>query len=555
MPEDRAVELIQRYDSLKSNRANWESLWDKVVHYVIPRRGAVQKGETEGQRQTDQIYDSTACEGLKIAAAGLFAFLCPPSEPWFSMSHSDRRIRNKSPVKKWLAEVTREIEEILQDSNFYQQIHEAFLDLESTGTTTVFSEEDPERDGRIVFNCYSVHDTIVDVNYDGFVDTMFRRVLFTPRQAAQKFGEDNLPEKVAKALRDPKQVGAKFEFIHYVGKNEAFDPDIKRSTSKNYKSLWLFYSDKEIVRDSESGYDQLPYHVARMEKGSTEIYGRSSSIRMLPTIALVNRKSKDMLRATEKAIDPPVLLPNDGSISSWNNNPGGINYWNGADPNAKPEYWQFQGNLEAGWHSIERDQNAIMEGFNAHLFNALAMAPQQDMTATEVHERVDEKLTLLAPMIGRLQRELFQPIIMRAFNILKNSGKLPAAPPAVEAQINEDDFEIKYLGKLAQALRQMKMKGFLQSLNQISGLFEAKPEILDNINMDEAMVELLRANSSPEELIQSEADRDALREARRQQEEARAQQEAMDTASQAISRTSKRPEEGSPAQQVTEGMR
>ena len=554
MPEDRAVELIQRYDSLKSNRANWETLWDKVLQYVIPRRGSSLTSGVEGLRQTDQIYDSTACEGLKIAASGLFAFLCPPSEPWFSMSHSDRRIRNNATVKKWLAEVTSEVEEILQDSNFYQQIHEAFLDLESTGTATLFSEEDPERPGHVVFNCYSVYDTVVDANYDGFIDTMFRRVLFTPRQAAQKFGEENLPEKVDKALRDPKKVGEKFEFIHFVGKNEAFDPAIKKATSKNYTSLWLFYTDKEIVRESESGYDQMPYHVARMEKGTSDNYGRSSSIRMLPTIALVNRKQKDMLRATEKAIDPPVLLPNDGSISSWNSDPGSINYWNGADQNSKPEYWQFQGNLEAGWHSIERDQNAIMEGFNAHLFNALAMAPRTDMTATEVHERIDEKLTLLAPMIGRLQRELFQPIIMRVFGILKRTGKLPTPPPAVENQINEPDFEIKYLGKLAQALRQMKMKGFLNALNQISGLFESRPDILDNINLDEMLLELLRANSTPERLIQDESTRDQIREARRQEQEAMAQMEAADSMSQSISRTSKRPEEGSPAEQAMEGM-
>ena len=540
-----AVQLRDRYDALKGARSNWERSWAEIIDYVIPHRGPVYRpSEVDGEQRVLQIYDSTAVEGLKIAAAGMFAFTCPPSQPWFSLLAVDRRVRSSPALSKWYGEVAEEIRTALLESNFYQQVHEAFLDLESVGTGCLYSEEDPEKgNGHLVFNSHGVSEYVIDANYEGFIDTVFRYVEFTARQAVQKFGEDALGDEIREALKDPKRPNRRFEFLHFVGPNEEFDKARKDSRGKRFRSVWIDYKYKYIVR--EGGYEEMPYHVCRLDKSSGELYGRSSASRVLPTIKLVNAQQRTLLKAGQKAVDPPVLLPSDGSVSSWRNDAGAINYWNGANRDAKPESWRFEGQLQIGIEMIRDNQSVIMEAFNAHLFNALALAPTKGMTATEVHERVDEKLTLLAPLIARLQSELFTSVIGRVYNILDRAGRLPDRP--VEAD-RPEDFQVAYLGKLAQALRQTNVNGLLASLQAMSPFFEGHPEILDNIDMDEAILEIMRANSVPEKLIRSAASKLMLRTARLEQERARMELEAADTGSKALQRTAKRPEDGSPAQ-------
>ena len=64
----------------------------------------------------------------------------------------------------------------------------------------------------------------------------------------------------------------------------------------------------------------------------------------------------------------------------------------------------------------------IMQGFSADLF--LMLADRKNMTATEVAERVAEKMLLLAPALGRLQSDMLDPIIERVFGVLSRRGVL-----------------------------------------------------------------------------------------------------------------------------------
>ena len=63
----------------------------------------------------------------------------------------------------------------------------------------------------------------------------------------------------------------------------------------------------------------------------------------------------------------------------------------------------------------EQRRGAIRDAFYV---NQLMMQSGTQMTATEVLQRTEEKMRLLGPVLGRLQSELLQPLITRAFNIL-----------------------------------------------------------------------------------------------------------------------------------------
>lgn len=540
-----ADNIISLWGDLKGSRPNWETLWQNCADYILPRKSDVVRKTIAGRNQTLQIYDSTAVEANEKFAAGLYAYLCPPTQQWFTLLPGDDELKENEAVVSFFRQATELVYARLANSNFHQQAHEHFLDLGWCGTGNIYSEEDPELPGYLVFRNHHINNYVIAEDYQGRVDTVIRRVEYTARQAIQRFGEQAVSQDVRDAAEDPKKQNDKFAFLHAVGPNDDFNEDRQDGPSMRYSSIWVDEKAKQIVHSG--GYHHMPYHVDRFEVGGEEIYGRSPGSRCLPTIKLVNAQQRTVLKAGQLAVDPPTLLPNDGSISSWRNTPGALNYWNAANPNAKPEQMQPTGRLDIGLEMIQANQRVILETFNVDLFTALAAAPR-DMTATEVLERVEEKLTLLTPFLGRLQRELFDPLISRAFDLLFRAGVLPTdVPPELQEQ---PIYEIEYGGKLALALKQMRSRAFQNTLAVIGPLADMDPSVIDNFNMDKITRGIARGNAMPEEWLATDDEVNEKREARRAAAEAEAQLNAADQAAGAMQKTSKKPEEGSPAAEL-----
>src|SRR5690606_36917795 len=83
--------------------------------------------------------------------------------------------------------------------------------------------------------------------------------------------------------------------------------------------------------------------------------------------------------------------------------------------NGRLEPIQSVGNMAITYEMAQAKRNVIREAFYV---DQLQLVNSPQMTATEVMARTDEKLRLMAPMIGRIQSELLGPIIERSFRIL-----------------------------------------------------------------------------------------------------------------------------------------
>ena len=48
-----AIQIIERFEQLKSNRINWEQHWQEIADYVLPRKDDIYQtrmvGEKKGQ--------------------------------------------------------------------------------------------------------------------------------------------------------------------------------------------------------------------------------------------------------------------------------------------------------------------------------------------------------------------------------------------------------------------------------------------------------------------------------------------------------------------------
>ena len=87
-----------------------------------------------------------------------------------------------------------------------------------------------------------------------------------------------------------------------------------------YSSIYYHKDDNHII--SISGYNEFPYVVPRWLKSSSEIYGRSPSMTALPDVKMLNKMSETTIKAAQKMVDPPLLVPDDSFILPVRTQPG-----------------------------------------------------------------------------------------------------------------------------------------------------------------------------------------------------------------------------------------
>jgi len=522
-------DIIRRFDKLKSGRTSWESMWESVTDYVAPRRGGISTVKTKGGARMDKVFDCTAIDSNDVFAAGLYGHLC--NGRWLLLKD-----QNPGKGDDWFGEATRILLEELSVSNYGQMIHSYFKTLGSIGTACLFVEQ-----GEVTalnFREFHISTYVIAENNKGLVDTLYRKFTYTARQAVQEWGEENVGKTVQKAYKDKKD--DEFEFIH------AVYPRVERDDTKidkenlPFASVYIAVKDKKIIE--EGGYTELPFMVTRLDKEATEIYGRSPGMKMLPEIKLLNKMVKTTLKAAEKVVDPPLQVPDDGFISPFKTIPGGLMYYR-AGTQDRVEPLQTGGDIGLGLEMENQRREAIKRAFFVDLF--LLLADKTNMTATEVLERVEEKLVLLGPMLGRLQSELFSPLVSRVMGILLRAGKLPPPPEGVEA------YEIEYLGKLAIAMKLIEVKAMRDAIGYIAPLAETNPAVMINLNEDKITRGVCERLGVPVDWLRSEEEVAQIVEQQQQQAQEQRMLEAGMQIADAVPKVSKKVEAGSPLEAIS----
>lgn len=524
-------ELIKRMNKFEDDRSNWDSQYQDCADYAMPQNNQITRKKAKGEPE-DDLFDTTAEESLIQLAAGLYSYMFPTESRAFVLEVDDEKLANNDEVKQWLEQTTKVIHKYLVSSNFRQAFFEFLKQLGCFGTACLYEEKGKKTP--IVFINFHMSGVYIATNSDGIVDTVFRSFEYTARQAEQEFGLENLGEEITTAYNSPAQRDKKFRFIHAVFPREEYDPSKDDPANMPFVSIYVSRDEKEII--SEGGYPELPYQVDRFDKDAMEDYGRSPTMKKLPDIKMANAMQKTRIKGWEKQVDPPALIPDDGSIWPMATQPGGVIFYRaGSD---KPEYWEFKGNLATMEEAILSVQQNIQRGYFIDMFDPLV--DRQNMTATEVMARVEQKMRFLTPIIGRLQSELFNPMINRIIGILSKQNKLPEMP----AELSEQEFSVMYLGRLALALRTLETEGLAQLLLDWAPMAEVSNH-MDNLDTDTAFRDSSRNRGVPATWLKSTEDRDA----KRQADAAAFQQQALIEQAPELAKASKaagtKPEEGS----------
>ena len=515
--QEQVVHLVKRKGKLKAQRGTWESNWQELTNLVLPNEADFNTERSRGGKRTTHVYDSTGIHANEMLAAGLHGMLTNPASNWFSLRIKDDQsnLADSSEAKQWLEDTTNVIlSEIAAPSvAFSSHIHEYYLSLCSIGTACIFIGDPVNREG-VSFRAIHIEEIFIAENADGIIDTVFRSFEMTVRQIVQKWGEKSLSPRIAK-MYEKKDYDRQVQLLHCVYPREDMDKGKKAATMLPVASVYIDEKDKHVL--AEGGFDEMPYMVSRWSKAVGEVFGRSPAMTALPDIKMLQEIMKTTIKAAQKVVDPPLLVPDDGVLGPVRTIPGGLNYYR-ASSGARIEPLQTGANIGLSYDMM----NDLRERIRTMFFlDQLQFQGAPRMTATEVVERTERTLRLLGPTLGRLQSEFLGPMIERIYGVLSRSGRLPEPPESIA----EQELKIEYVSPLARAQRQSETQGIMRTLEFIGPIAGMDPQAAQVVKGADTVRHIAELNGVPPMLLKS--DEELLAEAKAQQEAQAAQQQMM----------------------------
>ena len=497
MAAPNTEDIFTRFKRLKTNRSVWESHWEEVAERVLPRSRIFTGEQTPGDKRTSKLYDATAALACERFASAVESLLTPRGARWHQLRSTNPLLNRDHGVRLWFDQVTEIMfaHRYSPKAFFSSQMHEGYMSIGAFGTAGMFVDEHPE--GGMMYRHIHLSDLFLAENEMGRIDTVFRKFKVTARQALRMFEDGDLSDNIRKLAAD--KPDEEVELLHVCCPRT--DRDSAMRDRKNRKYFSGYYEVKEEQLIEESGMDDMGYILSRYNTGPREIYGRSPAMTILPEIKMINEMSKTVIRAGQKAVDPPLIIADDGVILPVNSKPGSATFARMDGRSQAPIQPLFTGaRVDIGLEMMEQRRKMINDSFLVTLFAILVESPQ--MTATEVLQRAQEKGALLAPTVGRQQSETLGPLIEREFSVLAEQGLIPPKPPLLEEAGGE--YEIEYVSPLTQAMRAPEGVGILRTLESVQAIAAIDPGVMDNFDSDEITRTLAEIHGAPAKIMRDE---------------------------------------------------
>lgn len=521
-----AKDIIKRFQAMETKRAPWDALWNDIRKLVDPTARTISAGGLADQEVADRydvarLLDTTLSQSVQITANGQLSHVTPVGEQWFSFD-PPQNMKDDS-LGEWYSKSTETAQQEIAKSNFYDVVHEDYLNRTSYGIGCLYVGWSDKLDG-LIFKEIPVGTYCVEEDDEGHVDTVFYRFNMTPRQAVQQFGDDLPPEILRDSQKADKQ-DVLTPFIHAVFPNTDRQPGREDNQNMAYVSAYVSEKHKKVVR--VSGFDSLPFLVSRWIKWGDSAYGVGAGMFAMPTAKQANFLEAMADYACEKITNPPVLIPA-GYKYDIDSTPGGQTFFDPSGKDNAPREWQTTSGYQVDKDRLADKREVIENICFVPLFRTITEQSKQ-MTAREVQERVGEQLTMFHPIFARLTVEMLTPMLKRVLALLIEHGKIN---PPVSLEVRKEkgssfasipDPDIQYSSRVALALKEQQSAGFYSMMELLTQIANVSPGVLKIPNFEQAFRDIARIRCTPERWLHTPEE---IEELEKQEQEAAAAAQA-----------------------------
>lgn len=535
-------EIIKQRDQLNAARSPFMTHWEELAELYMPFR-TIDSGGMPDLLSAEQIFDSTPRTAALILANGLASLVTPREEQWFEYQ-PPRELREDDDAIRYYRNATATARELIESSNFYEEIQECYIESPVFGTTCLFIG-DMDSDGLYFLN-QPIKTYHIAEDHRHRVNCIYRDLTLTADQAASEFGKDKLPPEVRAKVGSPTGKTETHEFIHAVAPRNEFEKDAPDNLLKPFTSTVVHTKTKTII--SDDGYDELPFAVHRYRRHGRCVWGFGPGAVAKGDPRQLNFINQLIDAGTEKAVFPPVVAPAslEGEIGQGALE---ITYVDSNDPNqaAMLREWAPAGRLDIASARMEDKRQQINKAFHVDLFQLFAMRQQErgPLTATEASLVASEKLTQFSPVFGRLVSEMLDPILNRIFGIMLRNNLLGTAPASVVSALGGTRTGIarpgvQYKNRILLAMQSRQNGSLMEYMGLATPLLQFAPRAANTINFSRIIRDSARNAGIPEAWLNSEKqvkEMDAAQDAAEQQAAQMAMAESASNVAQKVGNT------------------
>lgn len=493
--------IIREFGQYQTRRSVFQGQWEEVAELILPNsRNTFFFGSanTPGAKKTQQQVDATGALALHRFCAIADSLVTPRNMQWHGLQ-GDEYVMKDRASRLWFEQTTKLLFRMryAANANFASQNYNNWQSLGAFGNSVMFIDRFDNRwhGGGLGLRYKSVPlgEAYFGENHQGKVDRMIRWFKLTPYQAAQKWGEANLPENIRAALA--KDETTLFQFLHCVKpRGDDFDPEALDHRSLPFSSHYVSMEGRCLMRP-ESGYGRFPYAVSRYDQAPGEVEGRGPAMIVLPSMKTLNAEKTTFLKQGHRSADPVLLMADDGLVG-MDMRPGAQNK-GGVDSQGRLLVHTLPtGNIQISEKMMGEERSIIDDVFLVTIMKTLVDNP--NMTATQVIQLVNERGMLVAPTLGRQHTEYVGGMVPRELDLLADMRMLDPMPPRLREAMGA--YEVTDTSPLAMAASSGGAAGFLRTLEQVRELVNITQDmsLLDPFDFDTATPAIARINNVPE---------------------------------------------------------
>lgn len=467
----RGIDICAQATEAFTKKAALDSFWQDVAEQCYPERADFTVKKSLGEDMASKLYSSEPIIFRRDFANFLGAALRPKGRDWFAPRARSEKVNLLTTVKVWLEPRGRVTRNLLYDpkSQFSRAMVTADHDWAAFGNSVTSAEERQNRDG-LRFRTWHLRDCAWRENYDGEVDTMFRRFKVKVRNlVGRERAGWSISGKVREKLeRSPDE---NVNCLHVC--MPLFDYDPKRKKKRfEWVSLYIDEDHKWVMSDKE--VPEFNYIVSRWFTIDGSPYAFSPCVlASLPDARTLQTMTWSILEAGEKIVEPPLAAVSEAILGGIDIRSGGITW---IDQRYDERTGEAIRPIEMGGQPQfgESLRQGIKENLNAAWYLNKLFMPQQgpQMTAEEIMRRHDEWLRVTQPIIDPAENErngLMLDLVIRMAMRLGYWGDMEDMP----RELRGEHVDVTYDNPIEDARKQSKTNAY----NIVAGIVRTAAEI------------------------------------------------------------------------------
>lgn len=513
-----AQKFCRRLGQLRLERVIYESHWSECYKFGAPERqqNFSSTSDNKGQRENERadLYDSTAADSVQVLTSMIMSGVTPANAIWFKAQPDGiDDLSELTEGERWLEDVCQFIWRNIHAANFDSESYETVTDIVTAGWGVLYIDIDRKAGGGYVFeswhpgNCF-----VASTRADGQIDTIYREHEMTAEAMINEYGEANCHYQVVQMARSAPDT--RYKILHVIEPRKQFGAG-QINTAMPFGSYHIDTANSQIMK--ESGFHEFPCAVPRLRRLPNSVYGAGQMSVALPDAKTANELMKNTVRAADLQIGGMWIAEDDGVLNphTVRIGPKKIIIANSVDSMKRLDDGT---SFQISEFLLTNLQASIRKKLMA---DQLPPVGTQQMTATEIHTRVELIRQMLGPMYGRLQVEYLISILDRCFGLALRAGALGQPPQELWGR----NLSFKFVSPFALAQRMAEVIATEQFVASVGQMAAVEPTILDNIDFDAVAVITGTGRGVPQTIMRTSDQVEQLRKARQKAQEEKAAQQ------------------------------